>query len=466
MVSGGPYGLEELVGRAGYAGALLVIVLTPILWSLPTALMVSELSAALPDEGGYYAWVKRALGPFLGFKEPWLSLTATIIDMAIYPTLFVHYLGRLWPAIHPSRGAASFVCGAAMIAVCTVWNLRGSRAVGWGAVGLTVLLLSPFVVFTLLAAALHPGAASSASPALSISGSGLVGALAIAMWNYMGWDNVSTVAGEVERPQRTYPLALLLTLVLVAATYAIPVAWPAGTPAPDPHGWDTGAWVDAGRILAGAPLAWAISAGGVVCGVGMFAALMLSYSRVPAALAKEGLLPGVLDLRDPQDRHAMGRRARLRRGLHRLVWASASIVSSSSTSRSMARASLWSSWRWPFSVGASRSCRGRFASPAGWSSPVSSAFCRSRSPSWRWRTPAAVIASLCGYGAWRSGAAGPLVWLLFTRRFSDAAPTVDGLNRARMSFAQTTRLSHRLGAWKPRLDAGGDARRARARVKC
>ncbi len=63
MVSGGPYGLEELVAVAGYSRAILVLLVTPLLWSLPTALMVGELASALPDEGGYYAWARRALGP-------------------------------------------------------------------------------------------------------------------------------------------------------------------------------------------------------------------------------------------------------------------------------------------------------------------------------------------------------------------------------------------------------------------
>ena len=99
MVAGGPYGLEGIVGHAGYNGAILILLITPLVWSVPTALMVSELSSALPESGGYYAWVKRALGPFWGFQEAWLSLVASIFDMAIYPTLFAVYLApsvRRW----------------------------------------------------------------------------------------------------------------------------------------------------------------------------------------------------------------------------------------------------------------------------------------------------------------------------------------------------------------------------------
>ena len=84
--------------------------------------MVSELSSALPEPGGYYAWVKRALGPFWGFQEAWLSLVASIFDMAIYPTLFTLYLARLWPGF--GEGAQPTLVGVAVLAVCTALNLR------------------------------------------------------------------------------------------------------------------------------------------------------------------------------------------------------------------------------------------------------------------------------------------------------------------------------------------------------
>ena len=92
MVSGGTYGTEGIIGGAGYGRAILILLLTPLLWSLPTALMVGELASSLPAEGGYYAWVRRGLGNFWGFQEAWLSLVASVFDMALYPTLVVVYL--------------------------------------------------------------------------------------------------------------------------------------------------------------------------------------------------------------------------------------------------------------------------------------------------------------------------------------------------------------------------------------
>jgi amino acid transporter len=304
MVAGGPYGLEDLVNSAGYRNAVLLLLITPFLWAFPVTLMVSELSSALPEDGGYYVWVRRAMGPFWGFQEAWLSLAASIFDMALYPTLFITYLGRLWPAAN--GGTLSTFIGIGLIAVCVGMNLAGIRLVGAGSLAMTLALLLPFAVMVVLALCCHPqaaavaGGASASAPPMKMN---FIAGLLVVMWNYMGWDNASTIAGEVERPQRTYPLAMLISVLLVAATYVIPVAAAARTGIA-PESWDTGSWVDVGRTVGnvigsrlGEALAVAITTGGMISAFSMFNALILSYSRVPIAMADDGFLPGVIGLR-------------------------------------------------------------------------------------------------------------------------------------------------------------------------
>src|SRR6202020_1753916 len=130
MVSGGPYGIEDIIGGAGYTWAFVLLLALPVLWSLPTALMIGELASALPDEGGFYVWVRRALGPFWGFQEAWLSLAASIFDMAIYPTIFVAYLARIEPLW--TAGYRGTLWALAVVLLCTLWNLRGAVVVGEG----------------------------------------------------------------------------------------------------------------------------------------------------------------------------------------------------------------------------------------------------------------------------------------------------------------------------------------------
>jgi amino acid transporter len=288
MVSGGPYGIEDILD-AGYLKGLIILLALPFLWSLPTALMIGELASALPEEGGFYVWVRRAMGPFWGYQEAWLSLAASIFDMAIYPTLFVLYLSRLFPTWTAGWHAPAWELG--LIALCCVWNLLGAPAVGDGS------MLSPFAV--LVAVAFWHGAHSPAHISWTRSGGegSLTTAILVAMWNYMGWDNASTVAREVENPRRNYPRAMVASAALVAVTYVVPLAAMAyaGVPA---GSFTTGSWADVGRTMVGPWLGIAIVFGGMLTSVGMFNALTMSYARLPMVLAEDGMLPGVLALRN------------------------------------------------------------------------------------------------------------------------------------------------------------------------
>jgi amino acid transporter len=306
MVSGGTYGTEDIIHGAGYGTGILLLLVTPILWSLPTAYMIGELSSALPSEGGYYAWVRRAMGNFWGFQEAWLSLVASIFDMAIYPTLFVAYLTRLVPWFGVDHRGV--MVGLGVVVLCALLNIAGIRIVAISSLWLFFLLSAPFVLLVLIAP-FKMGALTDVAVAPASSNIGLIGGLLICMWNYMGWDNASTIAAEVKRPQRTYPRAMLVAVVVVAATYIVPFAamWLAGVPA---RAFETGSWADiAGMMggLVGGPLVArgfrvALVLGGMMSAFGMFNALVMSYSRLPLAMAQDGLLPSVFGKVHPKTR--------------------------------------------------------------------------------------------------------------------------------------------------------------------
>jgi len=287
MVAGGPYGLEDILGKAGYLRALLMLAIIPVLWSLPTALMVGELASSIPAEGGFYVWVRRALGPFWGFQEAWLSLAASVFDMAIYPAIFVAYLSRVAPTW--TAGWRGSLWALAVVLGCALWNLRGARVVGEGAIALFCVLLAPFVV--LIAVALWKWHGHGTGVLLQpIASPDLAGAISVTLWNYMGWDNASTVAQEVDDPQRNYPRAMVGSAALVAVTYILPLL-AVGLAGLDAAQFSTGAWTDAARILVGPALALSVVLGGMINGVGMFSPLMMSYTRLPFALAEDSLAP-------------------------------------------------------------------------------------------------------------------------------------------------------------------------------
>ena len=295
MVSGGPYAIEDILGGAGFGRAIIILLLLPFVWSLPTALMIGELASAIPAEGGFYIWVRRALGPFWGYQEGWLSLAASVFDMAIYPAFFVSYLGKFNPSL--TDGWHGYAWKLAVVLVCCTWNLRGAPAVGAGSLWMSTLLLSPFVVFVGLGlwhgVTQHPAVLWN-GPA---SESALSTAILVAMWNYMGWDNASTIAQEVENPQRTYPRAMIVSTVVVAVTYVLPLAAIA-VAGLSVDSFSTGDWITAATRIGGPLLGMAVAAGGVITGVGMFNALVMSYTRLPMAMAEDGMLPRVIARRN------------------------------------------------------------------------------------------------------------------------------------------------------------------------
>jgi amino acid transporter len=293
MVSGGPYGIEDILGGAGYSRALIILLVLPLIWTLPTTLMIGELASAIPEEGGFYIWVRRALGPFWGYQEAWLSLAASIFDMAIYPTIFVLYLGKLAPAW--TAGVRGGLWSLAVIAVCCIWNLRGAPEIGDGSVVLSLALLAPFV--WLVIAGFRHGFTSHAAHAGPPPEANITAAILVAMWNYMGWDNASTVAQEVENPRRNYPLAMLSSAAMVTLCYVLPLGAIAAAGISIDR-FSTGSWTDAAQILGGPVLAAAVVIGGMINGFAMFNALVLSYTRLPTALAEDGLLPRWVALRN------------------------------------------------------------------------------------------------------------------------------------------------------------------------
>jgi len=295
-VCGGPYALEDVL-TAGPGLSLLLIVITPVFWALPVALVCAELVTALPEEGGYYAWSKRALGPFWAFCQGWWAWLFTIVDLVLYPKMFCQYLKYFAPMF--GEDANVWAHKGMMIAVIWVFiflNLRGAHAIGSFTKLFAVLVISPFAVmavwgcyravtegfpFTPTQPLLHP---------THTLATGLATALPYALWNYQGWDAISTVAGEMDDPRRNYPKALMIATLVIIAVYAIPAFVALGFVGTD-YKWHVGGWSDVAERIAGPWLGAWVSAMGMASALGLFASLVLVYSRIPYVMAVDGFLP-------------------------------------------------------------------------------------------------------------------------------------------------------------------------------
>jgi amino acid transporter len=286
-VSGGPYGLEPLLSYAGQHGALLLLMLTPMAWDVPAIFTVLELNSMMPVEGGYYRWVKYALGTRWGFYEGWWTWLYTFVDLAIYPVLFVEYASFFFPEL-----------AAYKIPVCLliIWlsaglNILGIVPVGKVSLLLSVAVLTPFLVLIIAFFYHHTGALSISSPTLKgISFPSMGMALYTVMWNCLGWDNVTTYAEEVEKPVRSYLISIFTAFILVLIVYFFTILVAQQSHIDFSLLSDKG-FPALGILIGGQWLGVLIAAGGMASTLGIYAAVLLSVSRVPKVMADDGLLP-------------------------------------------------------------------------------------------------------------------------------------------------------------------------------
>lgn len=289
-VSGGPYGLEPLTQFAGKNGALLLLLLVPLCWDLPAILTVLELNSIMPINGGYYKWIERGMGKRWAFYEAWWSWLYSFTDLAIYPVLFVTYISFLFPAL---------VAWKPLICILVVWSCAGLNILGIVPVGRVSLFLSgviivPFLILFGIAFMHHGTQFTLPTPSLNGIGFSAIGmSLYTIMWNFLGWDNATTYAGEVDRPVRSYLISTLTAFVLVIVLYLITTYITVNS------GIDFSTLSDGGYPLLGVKFAgqWLgilLSIGGLASALGIFSAVMLSISRVPKEMAEDKLLPMVM----------------------------------------------------------------------------------------------------------------------------------------------------------------------------
>jgi len=306
-VSGGPHGLEPLM-QSGAGLGLLLILITPILWALPAALMTAELSSAIPAEGGYYVWVKRAFG------KPWAACCAwwmwiySWVDVAIYPVLFASYFETLWGLSGFDTGPfenpwIKWATGLLVIVPLTWLNIRGAARVGKASILFGIVLILPFLVMIALGMPKTLANAGTLATPFIPEGEGIGNALNaglfVVMWNYLGWDSLSTVAGEVENPQRNYPRAIFWALPIIVLSYLLPTLVGLAI-VPDLSKWEEGLWPVIGQELGGTPLAVWIALTGMASAAGLFATTLLAASRVPFVMSEDRLLPPWLTRQHPK----------------------------------------------------------------------------------------------------------------------------------------------------------------------
>src|ERR1043165_542233 len=185
---------------------------------IPTIFTVLELNSIMPVTGGYYQWVKRALGLRWAFYEGWWTWLYTFADLAIYPVLFVQYLSFFYPEAEAYKIP---VC-LAIIWISGGINVLGIVPVGRVSMVLSTIVLIPFLILFGWSFVQHHGHLVIPTPSFRQSSFSAVGlGLYTVMWNFIGWDNVPTYAEEVNKPVKSYLFSVFMAFIAVFSIYFI-----------------------------------------------------------------------------------------------------------------------------------------------------------------------------------------------------------------------------------------------------
>ncbi len=334
MIGVGPFiTLPLVIAAAGYR-------LSVWAWLLGAAIAVAdglvwaELGAAFPRAGGSYAFLREIYGPdragnWLSFLYVWQLSFSAPLSIASGCIGLSSFLAWFWPALetapipalqalHYSNFAAAGAC--LFVTALLYRNLSSVTRLAWilfaGVIAAMAGVIASGFAHAAASGGWHMPATPSQSAALTVAG--LAQATLISTYDYWGYYNITFLGSEVRQPERTIPRAIMLSVVLVAAFYvamnmaALPAVRDAARTAvsqgerlqlvADIAGSAFGIW--AGRLMA-ALIVWTAFAS-------VFS-LLLGYSRVPYAAARDGNYFRLLNAIHP--RHGIPHRSLVALGL-------------------------------------------------------------------------------------------------------------------------------------------------------
>lgn len=295
--TGGPFGLEDQITSSGPGLTLLYHLLIPMFWCIPVSLVAAELTTAIPVEGGFYRWTRAGFGDFWGFLAGWWNWTASFLLGSAYAVLFTDYLSFFFPAI---TGWKHYMISIAVVAFIGWVNVRGIRMVGVLSTVLEISILLPIIALCAIAATKWRHNPFSPlipphAPAFQIFGVGL----ALGLWLYSGYEQLSSVAEEVDNPQRTYPRALAVVVPLSMATYFLPTLFSLAALGNWTE-WHTGYFSTAAAKIGGAWLGVSMTMAAMVTNLALLNATVLTSTRMPSSMAEDGYLPSLLTRKHPR----------------------------------------------------------------------------------------------------------------------------------------------------------------------
>jgi len=283
-------GSAKFVYLAWIAGGLL---------SFFGALTYAELGAMKPQAGGEYVYIRDAYGPLAGFLYAWTWFAiAKPASIATITTGIVRILGTFSVLSFLSRNAISAPLSinyGQMVAIAATLLISGLNYLGIKKAGefqLIFTVLKVAIILGVVIVGFNYSAGSwhhfGESYAFSQGGiTGFMAALVAALWAYDGWNDLNMVAGEVRRPERNIPIALIAGVATVGGLYmlvnaAVQYVLPAGSIAASPRPAS-----DAVAAVLGSRGAVVVSAGMALSMLVTLNGTIMSGARVPFAVARD-----------------------------------------------------------------------------------------------------------------------------------------------------------------------------------
>jgi amino acid transporter len=309
MIGVGPFiTLPLVIAAAGYWLSVWAWLLGAAI-AIADGLVWAELGAAFPQAGGSYAFLRAIYGPkgagnWIGFLYVWqlgftapLSIASGCIGLSSFLAWFWPGLDgapiSAIPALHYSNFAAAAAC--LLVTALLYRNLSSITRLAWVLFAGVMAALVGVIVSGFAHAAANGGWHMPTEPALpvALAVGGLAQATLIATYDYWGYYNICFLGGEVRRPERTIPRAILLSVLFVSAFYiAMNLA---ALPSMRDAAHAAGSAVlriqlvaDIARSAFGTWAGYAIAALIIWTAFASVFSLLLGYSRVPYAAARDG----------------------------------------------------------------------------------------------------------------------------------------------------------------------------------
>lgn len=241
MIGSGVFLLPSSLAGFGWSATLGWLV--TIAGTMALAYVLAKLAAALPQEGGPYAYVQTAFGPAMGFAVAWSYWLSTVGGNAAIATGSVSYLSVIFPIIARMHALPPLITLAAIWSL-TVLNCTGARTTGRFQAATTVLKLLPLGAILFVAAiTLAHGGWRFVLPFHwnDIHFSGVTSAATLTLWALLGFESATVPADKTENPAITIPRATLVGtsftgLIYLAVCSAVMLMLPAAqlqsSPAP------------------------------------------------------------------------------------------------------------------------------------------------------------------------------------------------------------------------------------------